>query len=597
MTLALVLAAVLSASAQSDTPYAFLGHSTIAAHDAQFTHGLPSMARLSDDRILAVWTRFPAGGGEDMAVLGAISSDSGCTWHQPWVLIDHPQLLDADPSIVVSGLRVLVTCTTATFAEGIRESSTWCVRSEDNATTWSEPYEIPMNHTYTCGKCHRGLRLKSGTLLMGYSWDVLCESGASHATEGQMNLRAGVMRSTDDGLTWTNGGDTTAEYAKIAQGAVHGTDEPALVELEDGSIYMLMRTGADRLFEARSVDEGVTWTGVRPSPLTGSNAPAALSPFVAEDGRRGVFVVWNNALVRYPLCAAASFDGCATWTAPRDIAAPYEGGRQNSYPSCVQAADGALLAVWQRDVPGGRDVCLARFSPAWLLEDAGTGAASRPAVVLFGDSTTAPRGPLNIYGRLLEDGLEREGIPVRILNAGVSSDSTAQARARFEADVLAKNPAVVVIQFGINDSAIDVWQGAEEPRVPLAEYEANLLYFVQALKARGVRPVLMTPNPMSWTAELRGLYGKPPYVLDDPEGFNITLKQYVPSVRAVAQQENVPLVDVYALFQQGRIEHPEQALLLDGMHPNDWGHRIIADQLMSVVPALLPGKDRSARRP
>ncbi|MFA6245210.1 MAG: exo-alpha-sialidase, partial [Candidatus Hydrogenedentales bacterium] len=517
----LVAACAFTVSADSAPEYAFFSQSTVAAHDAQYTHGLPSMARLSDDRILVVWTRFPQGGGEDMAVMGAFSADAGCTWSQPKVMIDHPKLLDADPSVVVSGNRVFVSCTTATFAEGIRESATWCIRSEDSGKTWSEPYEIPMNHTYTCGKCHRGLRLKSGTLLMGYSWDVICESGKSHSSEGQMDLRAGVMRSTDDGQTWTNGGDTTAEYTKIAEGAVHGTDEPALVELEDGSIYMLMRTGADHLFEARSTDEGQTWTDIRPSPLTGSNAPAALTPFVAEDGRRGVLVVWNNALVRYPLCAAASFDGCRTWTAPRDIAAPYLGGRQNSYPSCVQAADGALLAVWQRDVPEGRDVCLARFSPAWLLNEADTAASDTPSIVLFGDSTTAPRGPLVNFGNLLAKELPKAGIRLEVVNAGVGSSTTTLARERFEADVLAKKPSIVTIFFGINDSAIDVWQGGTEPRIPIAEFEANLLYFVRTLKERGAKPILMTPNPMAWTAELREMYGKPPYLPKQPDGFNV----------------------------------------------------------------------------
>ena len=108
-------------------------------------------------------------------------------------MIDHPTLLDADPNIVVSGARVLVSCTTVSFAQGIRESATWAIRSDDNGHTWTEPYTIPMHHRYTCGKCQRGLRLKSGKLLMGYSWDVLCEQGTSHKTEGEMDIRAGVI--------------------------------------------------------------------------------------------------------------------------------------------------------------------------------------------------------------------------------------------------------------------------------------------------------------------------------------------------------------------------------------------------------------------
>ncbi|NUQ65764.1 MAG: exo-alpha-sialidase [Pirellulales bacterium] len=337
--------------------------SVIASHEDIPSNCYPCLARLENGRLMIVWS---GSGKEGSHIVGAFSEDHGKTWSQPIVLIKTPSGRDYDPSLVVSGPRVLVTCTTLPSAGGIRTSTTWCTRSDDGANTWSPYYEIPMNHRYTCGKTHRGIRLKSGTLLMGYSWDVLCEKGQTLQQEGEMHLRAGVMISTDNGATWPNGGDTDAQYEKVSAGAVRGTDEPAIVELDDATIYMLMRTGSDRLYEARSRDEGRTWTDIRPSPLTGSNAPAALCKFVA-DGRRGILCVWDNALSRFPLCAAASCDGGRTWTAPKDIAGP-TGGRQASYPSCEQAADGTLVAVWQQDVDRGRDVRCARFSLAWLLE-------------------------------------------------------------------------------------------------------------------------------------------------------------------------------------------------------------------------------------
>jgi hypothetical protein len=221
-----------------------------------------------------------------------------------------------------------------------------------------------MHHRYSCGKTHRGLRLRSGTLLMGYSWDLLCEQGKTLQEEGQMHLRAGVMISTDDGLAWHNGGDTDAACTPLVANAVRGTDEPAIVERDDGTLLMLMRTGSDHLYQAQSSDEGKTWTGIGPSPLRGSNAPAALCNFTAG-GRRGILCVWDNALVRFPLCAALSFDGGKTWSKPQDIAGP-TGGRQASYPSCVEAADGTLVAVWQQQTPAGWDVRAARFRPEWV---------------------------------------------------------------------------------------------------------------------------------------------------------------------------------------------------------------------------------------
>jgi hypothetical protein len=315
------------------------------------------MARLQDGRLFVVWSN----GGD--GIRGAFSTDQGRHWSAPKCLLKTSTGRDYDPSLVVSGPRILLTAT-VTAGTGIGRSTTQCVRSDDNGQSWSPLYEIPMRHRYSCGKTHHGLRLKSGTLLMGYSWDLLCEQGKTLQEEGQMHLRAGVMISTDDGLNWHNGGETDAACEPLTPNAVRGTDEPAIVELDDGSVYMLMRTGSDHLYQARSTDEGKTWTAIGPSPLRGSNAPAALCNFQV-DGRRGILCVWDNAPVRFPLCAAVSFDGGQTWSKPKDIAGPTD-GRQASYPSCEQAADGTLVAVWQQQTSGGWDVRCARFRLDWL---------------------------------------------------------------------------------------------------------------------------------------------------------------------------------------------------------------------------------------
>ncbi|GMV92833.1 MAG: lysophospholipase [Candidatus Hydrogenedentota bacterium] len=204
-------------------------------------------------------------------------------------------------------------------------------------------------------------------------------------------------------------------------------------------------------------------------------------------------------------------------------------------------------------------------------------------IVLFGDSTTAPRGDLVIFGTLLQEQLPG----VAVVNAGVGGNSTADARLRFEQDVLGREADVVTVAFGINDAAIDVWKGDTDPRVPIEIYRANLRHFVETLKKQGSRPILMTPNPLAWTPKLIELYGKPPYDPDDSEGFNVLLSDYAEVVRNVAVEEEVPLVDVWQLFKKRQREYPDESLLLDGMHPNERGHRLIADALIKVLPSVL----------
>jgi len=231
--------------------------------------------------------------------------------------------------------------------------------------------------------------------------------------------------------------------------------------------------------------------------------------------------------------------------------------------------------------------------PAW------TGEAKMLKIVAFGDSTTAPRGALVVYSDLLRKELPSRGVGATVVNAGVGGNTTQMARARFRKDVLARKPDLVIIQFGINDSATDVWRNVTKPRVPKGRYEANLRYFVRTLKAKGARVILMTPNPLRWTPPLKKLYGKPPYDPNDIDGFNVLLKEYAAVVRCLAKELNVPLIDVYAAFEAyGKTAGRSVGdLLLDGMHPNAKGHRIIADMLIAEPDALWTRRSFFRRRP
>ena len=219
-------------------------------------------------------------------------------------------------------------------------------------------------------------------------------------------------------------------------------------------------------------------------------------------------------------------------------------------------------------------------------------------IITFGDSTTAPRGETVIYSKLLGEELLFDGKPVKVLNAGIGGNTTRMAKGRFEKDVLGAKPDVVVIQFGINDSAVDVWAKvpATKPRVELDQYRANLTSMVQTLKQRGARVVLMTSNSMTWTPILQKMYGRPPYLPENPDGMNVVLRDYAKAVREIAKAEGTGLVDVYEDFQQyaAKPRKNPKVLCKDGMHPDDLGHRMIAEGLITQ---LTSADKRFTRKP
>ena len=225
-----------------------------------------------------------------------------------------------------------------------------------------------------------------------------------------------------------------------------------------------------------------------------------------------------------------------------------------------------------------------------VCSDTATTFSKERVIVAFGDSTTERRDEdgVVVYATLLEQKYVTDRAPVKVINAGKSGNTTAEARDRLEKDVLAHHPDVVIIQFGLNDAAVDVWKDppANESRVSRKEYEKNMRYFVQTLRSRGVQVILMTPNACRWTPKTLELYGKPPYQPDDANGFNVIVKDYARTVVHVAEQEHVPSIDVYDAFQAYNSK-PGQSmdeLLVDGMHPNSKGQQLVADLLLNSEP-------------
>jgi lysophospholipase L1-like esterase len=204
-------------------------------------------------------------------------------------------------------------------------------------------------------------------------------------------------------------------------------------------------------------------------------------------------------------------------------------------------------------------------------------AAASLRIVSFGDSLTAPREGVVTYSDILAAELPARGVQVEVLNRGIRGNTSEMARERFERDVLAAKPDLAIIELGTNDSAVDVWKTppATAPRVSLERYRANLEYFIETLRKRGAKVILVAPSRLAWTDKLRAQYGKPPYDPNSPDGFNVTLDRYADAVRDLARLEHLPLVDAASIVPV--------ATLPDGMHPNSAGHRALATRLLDVV--------------
>jgi sialidase-1 len=337
----------------------------VAASDggAFLSNAYPVIVRIPGGRLVTAFTVMPKD-NPDGYIAASVSDDGGKSWSRPVKALDVPGKLDADPTLLWDGDAARIYSTTVPAKRTLIESSQMFVVKSNDGTAWSAPEEIVLPFTYSVGKRHTVLTLIDGSFAMPISWDLWAQRGTPARTEGEMDLSSGILKSRD-GVNWRAFGALHTDDRKVTPSSTGGVCEPALVELRDGELLMLLRTGTNFLYESRSRDNGVTWTDPKPSPLVSHNTPAAL--WRLDKHPEEIVAIWNHSpLNRYPLSVALSNDGGHSWTTPRDVAT--SDGPQVSYPNLTQAADGAIVAVWQAQrKEGGRDIRWARFTREWVL--------------------------------------------------------------------------------------------------------------------------------------------------------------------------------------------------------------------------------------
>ena len=179
----------------------------------------------------------------------------------------------------------------------------------------------------------------------------------------------------------------------------------------------------------------------------------------------------------------------------------------------------------------------------------------RPIILAFGDSLTAgygvPHG--SGYPELLQSRLDSEGYRYRVVNAGISGDTTSGGIGRLQ-PALALKPAVVILELGGNDGLRGL---------PVAQTRANLDEMIVAFQAAGARVILA-----GMTLPLN--YGR----------------DYVSSFEEVFKElANKHDLDLIPFFLEGVAGQP--GLVQDGIHPNEKGYPIVTETVWKYLQPLL----------
>jgi acyl-CoA thioesterase-1 len=209
----------------------------------------------------------------------------------------------------------------------------------------------------------------------------------------------------------------------------------------------------------------------------------------------------------------------------------------------------ALAGCGKSDEPAPR-------RPAEVPKAPTAAADARPAIVVFGDSISAGFGldTGQSFPDLLQQDLDRHGIMYRVVNLGVSGDTTQDGLARLSL-ALAEKPVIVLLELGGNDGLRGV---------PISITQQNLAGMIEAFQKAGARVVLagMTLPPN---------YG-PAFI-----------KKFEAVYRDLAAKYRLTLIP----FLLEGVGGNDRLMQRDGLHPNAEGARKIEVLVMKTLEPLL----------
>jgi acyl-CoA thioesterase I len=185
-------------------------------------------------------------------------------------------------------------------------------------------------------------------------------------------------------------------------------------------------------------------------------------------------------------------------------------------------------------------------------------ATSPKTILFFGDSLTAGYGlsTEEAFPALVEKNLNKKGKPTKVVNAGLSGETSAGGLARIDW-VLRQPVDVFILELGANDGLRGL---------PLEQTRKNLQAIIDKVKTKYPKTKIVVTGMMV-----------PPNLGDE------YTREFEAIFPELAKKNKAALIP----FLLKDVAGIEKLNLPDGIHPNPEGHKIVAQNVMKVVEPLL----------
>lgn len=184
----------------------------------------------------------------------------------------------------------------------------------------------------------------------------------------------------------------------------------------------------------------------------------------------------------------------------------------------------------------------------------------RPTIVFLGDSLSEGYGVAQgkSFPDVVQRRLDKDGLKYRVVNLGVSGDTTTGGLGRIN-HALSFKPSVLVVELGGNDGLRGI---------PVAKSKANIEQMIVRAQQAGAKVLLagMTLPPN---------YG-PDYI-----------KSFETMYKDLSVKYKVPLIPFLMSSIREQMATRKGLMQGDGIHPTAEGHELVADTVMQALRGML----------
>ncbi|MEO3947083.1 SGNH/GDSL hydrolase family protein [Gorillibacterium sp. CAU 1737] len=209
--------------------------------------------------------------------------------------------------------------------------------------------------------------------------------------------------------------------------------------------------------------------------------------------------------------------------------------------------------------------------------------------VIYDDSKGKYRVLENNYVSILQNKLKG-----MVQNTARFGNTLIKGAGRLKTDVEKGSPDIVLIEYGGNDCDFNWSEIADDParehspKTDFHLFEKMLTETISYLKSNKIIPVLMTLPPLNAERYFKWVSNNNPLAeknilewLGSVTKIYWWQERYNSMVIKVAEETRTKWIDIRGAF----LQDPDYSkfLCIDGIHPNEEGHRIIADKVLEYV--------------